>query len=658
MPEFVSSPLPDSIPSAQPAATRGWMVWLAGGLIVLAALVAYSNSFKGAFVFDDMLSIAGNPTIQHGWLNAWNTPTTGATVSGRPLVNITLALNYAIGGANVEGYHVVNLLIHVLAGLALFGVVRRTLEGRLLRARYGGDATYLAFAIALLWTLHPLQTEAVTYVNQRAESLVGLFYLLTLYGFIRATENNQSLTWYGVSAGACLLGMASKEVMMTAPLIVLLYDRTFVAGSFRQAWNQRRPYYNLLASTWALLALLIFESNMRAGSVGFGAGMAWWAYALKQGEAVVRYLGLSFWPHPLVLDYGADIVSNPATVWPQLVLVALLLLGTLHALRRRPALGFLGAWFFLILAPSSSIVPLTMETIAERRMYLSLAAVIALVVLTLHQWVGRRSLAMCVAMAMALGAITFARNQDYRTATGLLSDNVAKAPRGIRAYQNLGSALARDGRLKEAVQVFENLLQMDPKQPETEHNLGNSLVALGQTESAIAHFRRAVELNPDDIVARNDLGNALSATGHPQEAVAQFEAVVQRQPNALEALLNLGNAYAFSGHADEALPLYEHAVQLAPKNAMAHYGLGNTLLFLHRIEDAAVEYTTATQLNPNYAAAHLGRGNTFYFLSRYREAEDEFVAALRLDPSLTDAQTGLDSARAKLDHASSQPPRP
>jgi tetratricopeptide (TPR) repeat protein len=624
----------------------------------LAALVAYSNSFKGAFVFDDRFSVAENPTIQHGWWNAWNTPTSGATPAGRPLVNITLALNYAIGGANVEGYHVLNLLIHVLASLTLFGVARRTLGGRLLRARYGGDATYLAFVIALLWTLHPLQTEAVTYINQRAESIAGLFYLLTLYGFIRATENGQSLTWFGVSAGACLLGMASKEVMMTAPLIVLLYDRTFVAGSFRQAWSQRRPYYNLLASTWALLALLIFDSNMRGGSVGFDAGMAWWAYALKQAEAIVRYLWLSFWPHPLVLDYGAAFVTNPFAVWPQMALVALLLLATLYALRRQATSGFLGAWFFLILAPSSSVVPILTETSAEHRMYLSLAAVIVLVVLALHQWAGRRSLMACLAMAVALGFITFARNRDYHSGTRIWSDIIAKNPENPRAHENLGIEFARDGRLREAVQMLENLLRIDPKQPEIEDNLGSALVALGQTEAALAHFRRAVELNPDNIVMRNDLGNALSATGHPQEAIAEFEAVVQRQPNALEALLNLGNAYAFSGHADEALPLYEHAVQLAPKNAMAHYGLGNTLLFLHRIEDAAGEYTTATQLKPDYAAAHLGRGNTFYFLNRYREAEDEFITALRLDPSLTDAQTGLDSARAKLENAGGQPPRP
>ena len=179
------------------------------------------------------------------------------------MVNLSLAINYALGGMATWGYHALNLAIHILAGLTLFGVVRRTLLQPSLLTRFGQAALSLALAVAVIWTIHPLQTEAVTYIAQRAESLMGLFYLLTVYCFIRGTESETPGIWYKLSVAACLLGMASKEVMISAPLMVLLYDRTFVGGSFRQAWERRRPLYMGLFGTWLLLGYLVVGTHNR-----------------------------------------------------------------------------------------------------------------------------------------------------------------------------------------------------------------------------------------------------------------------------------------------------------------------------------------------------------------------------------------------------------
>src|ERR1035438_6675615 len=237
--------------------------WVAAGLIALAVLAAYANSFSGAFVLDDASSIAGNPTIRHLWpLGGPLSPPhgRGLTVDGRPILNISLAINYALSGIHPWSYHALNLLIHGLAGLTLFGVVRRTLD----RLGMPADSALLALCAAFLWTLHPLQTESVTYVIQRAESLMGLFYLLTLYCFIRYADrtprsdasSNAGKTapvlWAVFSVLACLLGMATKEVMVTAPVMVFLYDRTFFSGSFAQAWRRHRRLYAGLACTWLL----------------------------------------------------------------------------------------------------------------------------------------------------------------------------------------------------------------------------------------------------------------------------------------------------------------------------------------------------------------------------------------------------------------------
>ena len=228
--------------------------WGAIVLIVLAVLAAYRNSFSGPFIFDDIASIVDNPTIRRLWpvsVPLWPPFSGGQTVGGRPILNLSLAVNYAWGGADVRGYHAVNLGIHILAALTLFGLVRRTLERAKLadgRAACPGRALPTALVVALLWALHPLQTESVTYIIQRAESLMGLFYLLTLYCFVRFTERGSSfvplrgtsadeeaggVVWAWLSVVCCLLGMATKEVMVSAPVIVFLYDRTFVSGTFR-----------------------------------------------------------------------------------------------------------------------------------------------------------------------------------------------------------------------------------------------------------------------------------------------------------------------------------------------------------------------------------------------------------------------------------------
>ncbi len=187
-------------------------------------LAVYSNSLSGEFVFDDIGAIKDNPTIRNLWpLGPVLSPPPGTTSGGRPLLNFSFALNYALGGLNVWGYHAVNLAIHLANALLLFGVLRRSFALPALREKFGGGAVGLSFAIALLWAVHPLQTESVTYIVQRAESLVALFYLLVLFCVIRGAGSARPAGWYAGAIAACLLGMSAKEVMVTAPAVVLLY---------------------------------------------------------------------------------------------------------------------------------------------------------------------------------------------------------------------------------------------------------------------------------------------------------------------------------------------------------------------------------------------------------------------------------------------------
>jgi tetratricopeptide (TPR) repeat protein len=670
---------------------------LAAGLLVLAGLAAYHNCFSGPFIYDDAPAILDNPSIHHLW-PLWGpffpAHGEGLTVEGRPMLNWSLALNYAISGTQVWSYHALNLAIHLLAGLTLFGIVRRTV-----RAYRPEAALFIGWTAALLWIVHPLQTEAVTYVIQRAESLMGLFFLLTLYGFIRSAEAGAPAgqkRWAVLSVLACLGGMATKEVTATAPLLVLLYDRTFVAGSFGGAWRQRRKYYLALGATWVLLAALVASTGgNRSGSAGFGTGISWSAYALTQFPAIVTYLRLAVWPHPLVFEYGTFWVTA-ADAWPYAVAVLALLGGTLLLLfgprsRQRwgpggQAVGFAGAWFFTILAPTS-LTPGTTQMIVEHRMYLPLAALTVLFALGVDALVrrGRPAAAAAVGLAVALGAATAERNRIYHTELSLWEDTAARRPENSRAHGNLadalisagrtddglaqfavalrlnpadavannnyGIALAALGRGDEAVGRFQTAVRSKPRYARAHFNLANALVRAGQFDPAIAAYRAAIALQPDFASAENNLGNALMHLGRIDEAIAHFQNAIQQEPDFPEADYDLANALAQAGRGAEAIPVFEQALRLRPDYAEAHINLGIALVRAQRLTEAVAQFRTGARLAPDSADARFNLANGLLLEGQAVEAIAEYRQALRLRPDYAAAHRNLERAERRLAEA-------
>ncbi len=654
----MSASRPSSQPETivSPAPRVGRAVGLAGLALVLAGVAAYHNSFSTPFVFDDLAAIVDNPSIRRlGALGEVLAPARqgGLTVAGRPLVNLSFALNYAISGTQVWSYHVFNLAIHLAAGLALFGLVRRTLEGRgrgpareSFSPRPG--ATAPALAAAALWTLHPLQTESVTYVVQRAESLAGLLVLLTLYAFVRGATVARG-GWLVASVAACAGAMASKEVAVAAPLLVLLYDRTFVSGTFGAAWRARRGYYLALAATWLLLLVLVLGTGGRGGTAGFGTAISPWSYALTQCRAIVHYLRLCLWPEPLVFDYGIATVRTAGEVGWQALGVLGLVGGTLWALWRRPVAGFFGAWFLALLAPSSSFVPVVTQTMAEHRMYLPLAAVVVAVVAVSSVRLGRGAQLGWGLAALACLFATAARNTAYRSALALWADTAEKFPTNARAHNNLGEARFRAGQNADAIASYRRALELQPRYPETHYNLGVALAARGELPAAIAHYETALRIDPDYPQALNNLGNALVAAGRVADALPRYEEALARQPAFAEAHNNLGNALLQLGRAREALPHFETARRLRPDYAEASYNCGNTCAALGDMPRALECYRAALALKPDYAEAHVNAGNALLALARPAEAVAHYEHAIALRPDLSDAHANLGSVLLDLE---------
>jgi Tfp pilus assembly protein PilF len=522
---------------------RAGRVAAAALAIVALGAAAYGNSFAGPFVFDDKVAIAANDTIRRlSPLSDVLFSATNATVAGRPLLNLSFALSWAAHGPAVAGWHAENLVIHLLAGLALFGVARRTFAAPRVPALLAARATGLAAAIALLWTVHPLQTESVSYVCQRAESMAGLFVLVTLLCAIRGAGAAHGRAWTVASVTACLLAVGTKETAAAAPILVLLHDRTFVAGSFREALRRRPGLYAGLFATWAVLAALMVSSHARAGTAGFGQGVGSMEYAATQPGAIAGYLRASVWPHPLVFDHGAPLARTAAEIVPGALLVGALVAATLVLLRTRPLAGFVGACFFLLLAPTSSVVPLATQTIAEHRMYLPLAAVLAAIVLAGHALLGRAprvAAGAAVVAAVLLAAATHARNDVYRDELALWRDTADRAPANDRAQVNCGMCLADTGDLAGALARFDRAIAIDPRNAVARGSRGDALVRLGRLDDAATEFTEMLRVIPDwSAAALNGRGKVRQAQHRDDLALADFDAALAQFAGYGEARAN------------------------------------------------------------------------------------------------------------------------
>jgi tetratricopeptide (TPR) repeat protein len=541
-------------------------------LLAGAILLAYSNSFRGPFLFDDIPSIPDNPTLRSLWPPSavlYPPPDVGRTVNGRPLVNFSLALNYAVSGLEVWSYHALNLVVHILASLTLLGVVRRTLLLPRFAQRYDESASWLALAVALIWGVHPLQTESVSYLVQRAESMVGLWYLLTLYCVIRGETGSRRTLWFVLAVLSCTLGMATKEVMATAPLVVLIYLRVFVFPSWREVFSKRWPLLAGLAASWLLLAALVIPLGGRSGSVGWDLGVSAWDYAATQCRGIVTYLKLSVSPQPLVFDYGSQIDTSPREYLPYAIVILLLLAATAWALLRLSAAGFLGAAFFLILAPSSSFVPIATNTMAEHRMYLPLACVVALVVIgtaRLWQRVVRRMdpekrerglvraapALLVAAVALLFGLQTWLRNLDYQSPLRMWQDTAEKQPGNPRAWTNLAEQLMLAGDTEGALAASGRPIELDPESPEAWFSRGTYRMQAGLYREAIDDFDHALDLDPRLAKAYQNRGAAKRRLERYESAIEDFDRALELAPALINSYRSRALALAALSRMDEA----------------------------------------------------------------------------------------------------------
>ena len=647
--------------SAQSAGTQSRLAWVAAFIAV--GVIAYSSALRAPFVYDDIPALVQNESIR-ALAPAAFTPPANSPLSGRPLVNVSFAVNAAFNRAmdvapGMEGettnYRVTNLVLHIAVGLLIFGIVGRTAR----RAWEAGsdstlDATTFAGAVTLLWLAHPLNSEAVIYLTQRTELMVSLFYAATVYAAIQASDATDAQTrrrWRICAVVACALGMLSKEVMFTAPFVILLYDRAFRVSSWGELWSdtERRPFYATLFAT-TLIVLATTFGGARAQSVGFDLGVTWYEYLYTQAWAIARYLRMVFWPVGLTFDYG-DIPVRDARGIPGAVLLSTLGIGTAIAWTRPRFLwlGFLGAWFFLLLAPSSSVVPIRTEMAAERRVYLASVAVVVLAVLGLSillrrgRFGVRATVGATAALVVVLTACTFNRGRTYQSNETLYRDLVEKAPNNPRAHIGFGLTLAQEGpeRLAEAERALRHAVTLDSNSFVAWRSLGIVQLMRSDWRSAIPSLERALARRPGVLDVTVGLARAHVELGQADAAIPYVQ---QAGTADLDLLWSLGAILVERGQPARALPFLELA---AAQGNPPPRGLGLLSLAYAQVgrrEESLTAARLATSLAENDARTFLFAGRAMKALGRTTDARQYLTHAMTLEPTLGDAQKELQSA--------------
>ncbi len=563
---------------------------------MVACVVAYGRGIRTPFVFDDSL-IAENASIRQLWPligDAENrgplNPPNDLPTSGRPLVNFSLAINYAIGGLNSTSYHVFNLVMHCLSALLLMAIVRQILQLERFGERFAAVGDGLAFLTALVG-LHPLQIETVVYVTQRTELMVGLCYFATFYASLRywSAGDSSRRIWLALAVVASLAGMACKEVMVTAPVLILLFERTFIAGSFRGAWRNSWQLYAGLFATWLLLIWLNY-AGPRSETAGFHLGVPAYAWWFTQAKAIWIYARLVVWPWPMLIHYAMPYLQTVGQAWPWLVATLLLVILILVLLwRRRPA-GYVGAWVLLILSPTL-VVPIVTEVIAERRMYLPLAAILTFVVVGsygwLLQWAEKRRESEDKSMQFGGGAALAVEMVGVvvLAAIWMLVD------------------VRRTGAYQDAIELWHEVAIAQPEDHIAFTNWGSALLAAEKFQEAADVLKHAIELKPDAYLTHDDLGAAYFNLGRYREAVDEHQLALQYKPNYPEALNNLGISLLKLGSTQEAIARLKEAIQFKPRYSEAYYNLGQAQTSTDDLAAAKESLQKAVDLEPHYADA-------------------------------------------------------
>jgi len=645
-------------------------------ILLFSALVflIYSHTLRYPFAFDDFIGIKNEPAIRLTKLTPGSILQAArqSHYSSRPVGCVSFAINYYFNEYNVVGYRFVNITIHILAGIFLYLVIKTTLH---LLIPQSSDSSiplcsqvtqapmfsrrkpqslnlqHIAFFCALIWLVHPIQTQSVTYIIQRMTSMASMFYILSVLLYIRgrlAKKGPIQWSFFTGSALAGLLAIGSKQMAATLPLFLLLYEWYFFRGCSK-IWIKQCAIF--AAGALILLAIIVF---LHLGTNPIEAILLPYEQRdftmtqrlLSEFRVVVKYISLLVLPHPsrLNLDHHVPISTSlihPPTTLFSIGIVLGLISFAVHAAKKRPFISFSILWFFGNLAIESSFLGL--ELMHEHRLYLPSMLAVPMLVTACLQQVRRRWFAygLLCSIIVVFSLWTYERNFVWKNDLALWKDSVAKSKVKARPHNNFGRALAERRRSEEAIAHFSQAVRINPDFWQAHDNLGLALAENNKFEEAIKHFHQALSIQPNNAQTYNNLGLSLAKTGNLKEAIKHFSQALQIEPNLAEAHNNMGLAMAQNGNFEDAIRHYSKAISIKADYAEAYNNLGRTLENQGRSEEAMNYYNKALQIKSDYAEVHYNMGSLQARQEIFQEAVRHYSEALRIRPNHARAHSDL-----------------
>jgi tetratricopeptide (TPR) repeat protein len=643
-------------------------------IILVLGLLAYANTFQVPFQWDGLTFLKENPLIKDighfsDLKGAEGLPYYGA-VRKRYLGYLSFALNYRVHGFGVGGYHAVNVTVHLLGAMLVYALALVTLRSPFLkrsalRRQEGG----IALLASLMFALHPVQTEAVTYIFQRFVLLGAFLSLLCLvcYALFRlSVRRGWKVVWYGVSLVSAPAAMLMKESAFILPFLLILFEVSFLSGHRRGRILAMLPFLATLAVIPAIYAggQAVDERLVRDGSRGF-LGYSRPDYLLTQSQVVMTYVRLLFLPVNQNLAYdqrALTSVFDAAFLLPLLGHLVLLGCAVFLFIRSRRGegglriVGFGIVWFYAALFVESGLIPLPRLS-AEYRVYLPSAGVFLAVASGLFllreklrgRAAGRAPGALIMVLPLLLAAFTVHRNTLWLTETGLWKDVVRKAPGSVEGHTNLGRAYFVAGETEKALEEFRTALALYPYSLEAHNNIALAYEELGQPERAMEHYRKVLEVSPEYVATLNNAGISYAARGRPEKAMEYYRRALKLRPDHAGTYNNLALAHAAKGEFEAAIIHFTRALELEPESGKAHGNLG--LVYALRGEHArALEHLNASLgLEPDYPDARLGLAIVYYSRGEVERAKQELALALRSRPGFPEAMKLMEAIRKKGD---------
>lgn len=610
-------------------------------LIPVLGFLAYSNTFTVPFQYDDVSELEWDSSIRQfpDVAPVWESRKT------RFLTYVSFALNYRLHGLDVSGFHLFNILIHLTAALLLAFFVRRLFETPAMKADRGTFPDAAAVAAGLIFAVHPVQTEAVTYIVQRAASLAGLFSFLTLWLYQQARFSGRRPA-YAAAWFSALAAMFTKETAFTLPVAIVLYDLIFWPGEEDGRKRKIVRWLPFLMLLGVIPVLIFFYSPIRFAGDLFGSRqtdlISRKDYLLTQFNVIAKYVQLILFPAGQNIDYDFPIVkkiSDRGTLVSAAAILAVFVTA-FRMIRREPLIAFSIFWFFLALAVESSFIPIQ-DVIAERRLYIPLAGACLFMAVVLFRALGhqKRGWLVLILIAVLLSGATYRRNEIWKSGAALWQDAVNKSPRKARPYHNLAHHLSRKGQFEEAMRYCARAMQIDPAYPDPYITLGLIYGNLGRYGEQIQLFEHAEKLGvPTPNEFYNNFGVAVAAKGDSARAIQHFERSIREKPTAI-AFNNMGLTFARQGNGERALEFYEKAMRLDPRNAQAYYLAGVARIQKGEIDQSIRDFERARDRDPknpniynNLGVAWGQKGNLIRMIENYEKALEfnpEFVPVIR-----------------------------